>query len=170
MLDLSKAFDTVNHSILINKLEKYGVRGNTNKLMNSYLSNRKQIVNTNNCNNAYSGELNLLCGVPQRSIFGPLLFSLYITDLPKASKFMTRLFADGTALILSDSNIYSLNERLNSEFAKIEQWLISNKLSLDLSKTKFLLISADKPIKPEKFNISIRGCNIERCQSIEYLQ
>ena len=60
MLDLSKAFDTVNHSILKNKLEKYGVRGNTNELMKSYLISRKQIENTNN---AYSGELNLLCGI-----------------------------------------------------------------------------------------------------------
>ena len=135
--------------------------------MKSYLSNRKQIVNTNN---AYSGELNLLCGVPQGSILGPLLFSLYINDLPKASMFMTRLFADDTALILSDSNTSSLNERVNSEFAKIEQWLISDKLSLNLSKTKFLLISpSHKPIKPDKFHISIRGCNIERCQSIKYL-
>ena len=82
---------------------------------------------------------------------------------------MTRLFADDTALILSDSNISSLNERVNFEFAKIEQWLISNKLSLNLSKTKFLLISpSHKPIKPDKFHISIRGCNIERCQSIKY--
>ena len=123
-----------------------------------------------NTNNAYSGELNLLCGVPQGSILGPLLFSLYINDLPKASRFMTRLVADDTALILPDSNISSLNERVNSEFAKIEQWLISNKLSLNLSKTKFLLISpSHKPIKPDKFHISIRGCNIERCQSIKYL-
>ena len=163
MLDLSKAFDTVNHSIRINKLEKYGVGGNTNKLMKSYLGNRKQIVNTNN---AYSGEINLLCGVPQGSILGPLLFSLwaYINDLPKASRFVTRLFADDTALILSDSNISSLNERVNSEFAKIEQLLISNKLSLNLFKTKFLQISpSHKPVKSNKFHISIRGCNIERC-------
>ena len=108
MLDLSKAFDTVNHSIPINKLEKYGVRGNTNKLMKSYLSNCTQILNTNN---AYSGELNLLCGLPQGSILGSLLFFRYINNLPKASKFMTRLFADDTALILSDSNINSLNEQ-----------------------------------------------------------
>ena len=68
---------------------------------------------------------------------------------------MTRLFADDTALISSDSNIYSLNEQVNSEFAKIEQWLILNKSSLNLSKTKFLLTSpSHKPIKPDYFHIS----------------
>ena len=138
MLDLSKAFDAVNRSILINKLDMYGVLENTNKLMKSYFSNCKQIVNSNN---AYSGELNLLCGISQGSILGPLLFSLCINALPKASRFMTRLFADDTALILSDSNINSLSKQVNYEFAKIQQWLISNKLSLNYSKTKFLLIS-----------------------------
>ena len=123
-----------------------------------------------NSNNAYSGELNLLCGISQGSILGPLLFSLYINALPKASRFMTRLFADDTALILSDSNINSLSKQVNCEFAKIQQWLISNKLSLNYSKTKFLLISpSHKPIKPDKFYISLKGCNIERCQSIKYL-
>ena len=82
-----------------------------------------------NFNNAYSGKLNLLCCVPQGSILGPLFFSFYIKDLPKASRFMTRLFADDTTLILSDSNIDSLNEQVNSDFAKIEQWLISNKIA-----------------------------------------
>ena len=90
----------------------------------------------------------------QGSILGPLLFPLYINDLPKASRFMTKLFADDTALILSDSDINSLNEQVNSEFAKIEQWLISNNLSLNLSKTKFLLISpSHKPIKPDNFTL-----------------
>ena len=100
LLDLSKAFDTVNHKILLNKLEKYGIRGNSLTLIRNYLTNRKQTVHINN---TYSLQQTLTSGVPQGSILGPLLFSIYINDLPKASKFETRLYADDTALMLSEN-------------------------------------------------------------------
>ena len=119
MLDLSKAFDTVNHKILLSKLEKYGVRGNSLKLINDYLTNRKQVVHVNN---TYSDQQSIVCGVPQGSTSGPLLFSIYINDLPNASKFETRLFADDTALFLSNDDLKTLNKDVNYELLNIEAW------------------------------------------------
>ena len=135
--DLSKAFDTVSHQIVLNKLQKYGIRGNFLRLLNDYLTNRKQVVYINN---THSRQQNVSCGVSQGSVLEPLLFTIYINDLQKISKFETRLFADDTALILSDKNMKSFNVKVNSELIKIEQWLNANKLSLNYSKTKFMLI------------------------------
>ena len=96
--------------------------------------------------------------MPQGSVLGPLLFTIYINDLPKISKFETRLFADDTALIFSDKNVKSLNVKVNSELIKVEHWLNANKLSLNYSKTKYLFI---KPFAEnsytDEFSVSIRG-------------
>ena len=94
------------------------------QLLNDYLTNHEQVVYTNN---TYSRQQDVSCGVPQGSVLGPLLFTIYIIDLPKVSKFETRLFADDTALILSDKNVKSLNVKVNSELIKEEQWLNANK-------------------------------------------
>ena len=117
MLNLSKAFDTVNHDILLNKLEKYGIRNNSLHLITNYLTNRKQIVYIIN---SYSTPQTVIRGVPQDSILGPLLFSIYINGLPKASHFETRLYADDTALILSEKELDTLNENVNKELLKVE--------------------------------------------------
>ena len=101
------------------------------------MTNRKQVVYVNN---TYSRQQDVSCGVPQGSVLESLLFNIYINDLPKISKFETRLFADDTALILSDKNMKSLNVTVNSELIKVEQWLNANNLSLNYSKTKYLLI------------------------------
>ena len=97
-LDLSKAFDTVNHEILLCKLQKYGVRGVTSDVFHSYLSNRCQFTKFGETE---SSRINITCGVPQGSILGPLLFLLYINDLPQASAFQTVLFADDTCFFLN---------------------------------------------------------------------
>ena len=99
-LDLSKAFDTVNHTILLWKLYHYfGIRGTALHLIESYLSNRYQYTNVRG---HYSNKLKITTGVPQGSCLGPLLFLLYINDLPLASEFDTTLYADDTALMLPD--------------------------------------------------------------------
>ena len=167
LLDLSKAFDTVDHQILLIKLEKYGIRGNTLKLIHNYLINRKQTVNINN---TFSDLKTIKCGVPQGSILGPLLFSIYVNDLPKASNFDTRLFADDTALLLTDSNLTTLNKKVNSEFSKIENWLNANKLSLNYSKTKYLLYTPkSKDSQLYDFTVKTKGIKLERCKTAKYL-
>ena len=112
-LDLSKAFDTVNHNILVNKLENYfGFRGRALELMKSYLTNRFQYTEIGN---SKSKLLPIECGVPQGSLLGPLLFILYMNDLPLASKFSATLYADDTYLALSDKNLTQFETRVNDQ-------------------------------------------------------
>ena len=111
--DLRKAFDTVSHCILLSKLKKLGVRNVELQWFKNYLSNRKQLVHVNGEN---SSLLDILIGVPQGSILGPLLFLIYINDLPNCSSLLALLFADDTTLYLSDSNLNNLIERVNCEF------------------------------------------------------
>ena len=107
------------------------MRGNSLKLINDYLTNRKQVVYVNN---TYLDQQSIVCWVPQGSTLGPLLFSIYINNLPNASKFKMRLFADDTALFLSNDNLKTLNKDVNYELLNIEAWLNANKLSLNYSK------------------------------------
>ena len=135
MVDFAKAFDTISIDILLKKLEVYKI---PSPWFRSYLEDRFQFVQVGN---SMSVEELITCGVPQGSILGPLLFLIYINDLPNCSSFLSLLFADDTTLTLSDNSIESLFLRANIELKKFEQWCFCNRLSLAPTKTRFILFS-----------------------------
>lgn len=132
-LDLSKAFDTVNHKILIYKLQRLGIRGLAGNWFYSYLNGRKQFVEINSVK---SNLVDIKHGVPQGSILGPILFLLYINDLPlNLPQARTVLFADDTNIIFNDSNKSNLETKIIDTSARLEQWLTANNLNLNVNKT-----------------------------------
>ena len=164
-VDLSKAFDTINHNLLLNKLEHYGVRGIAHQFLTSYLKNRFQYVSYNNVK---SELLEITCGVPQGSILGPLLFILYVNDIGNISSFLKFvLFADDTNIFASDSDIEILSNRINSELSKLNTWFKANKLSLNVKKTNFMLFT--NRLRKSNINISINNTAINMVQSTKFL-
>ena len=164
-LDFSKAFDTVNHNILLKKLEHYGIRGLALSWFKSYLTERKQVVIANG---ETSSEQEIRCGVPQGSVLGPLLFLLYINDIYNSSKELDfRLFADDTSILFADKNLDVIERLVNSQLEKVSEWLLANGLSLNVSKSNFLVIS---PKKVEKtINISINNEKLRQENYTKYL-
>ena len=145
-IDLKKAFDTIDHSILLKKLEIYGIRGATNDWFRSYLTGRNQIVSVKGC---ASGKLTSTCGVPQGSILGPILFIVYINDMCNISEICKYiLFADDTNIFCSHANAQQLQENMNAELLKLKQWFQTNKLSLNITKTNYMLVGNKKIENP----------------------
>ena len=135
-LDLSKAFDTLDHQILFTKLEHYGIRDVALQWIKSYFSCRQQFVQINQ---TCSSMQTVKCGVPQGSILGPWFFILYINDLPKASKLTGRLlFPDDKSILFSHSNPNYLENVLNNELLNIDVWLRWNSSQL-ISKRQIML-------------------------------
>ncbi len=168
-LDLQKAFDTVSHDILLTKLFHYGVRGAPLNLLTSYLTDRKQFTVVDGVK---SDLESVLWGVPQGSVLGPLLFILYINDLPKSCKIDSWLFADDTALAESSETFSELNSKMNAEINKVHDWLIANKLSVHYAKkTQFILFipKAKSKEKPDNFLLKMGEHIIEQTTSYKYL-
>lgn len=164
-IDLKKAFDTLNHEILLKKLEMYGIRGIALQWMKNYLSKRTQFVKIGEKS---SSCLEISCGVPQGSILGPKLFNLYINDLFKASKTLKMvLFADDTNLFYSNENYGELIRTINVELVRVKSWMDKNKLSLNLNKTKAMFFGKYKANSNIKLNID--GVEIEKVSEYKFL-
>lgn len=166
-LDLSKAFDTVNHSILLKKLNFYGLRGKCHDWIRNYLTNRKQIVKYNNIK---SDEMTITCGVPQGSILGPLLFLIYINDLPNSSnKLSSIIFADDTNLFYSGKEIVQIQNQINEELKNVQEWLKLNQLTLNIKKSNFIIFKSNRKKNSIELKIKINDENIMRKQQTKFL-
>ena len=168
LIDLSKAFDTVDHAILLRKLELYGITDRNYGWIKNYLSNCLQYIQVDE---NYRTEY--CVGVPQGSILGPLLFLLYVNDLKNASSVLDpMMFADDTNLFYTHSNIQKLFSTINEELASINQWFTSKKLSLNAKKTKYSCFH--KPSKKDYIplmlpKLTISNHVIERQEFIKFL-
>ena len=157
MLDLRKAFDTINHYRLLEKLSQGGVRGIVNKWFQSYLRNRKQAVFVND---KWFNFEPINCGVPQGSILGTLLFIIYINDFPKCCPNVTTyLFADDANLIYSKKK--SLTSCLDKKLMNVPSWMSLNKLALNIPKTQMLQFNHPS-------NVRFMGLNLANDESAEY--
>ena len=166
LIDFKKAFDTVDHQILLSKLELYGIKGQALTLLQSYLTNRNQKCQMKK---SFSSERLIKCGVPQGSILGPF-FLLYINDLPHClNKTKLRLFADDTNLTASANSMTDLEAAVNSDLENLRKWLIANKLSLNEAKTEFMLIGSKlmiKNISNSHPNVFIENKQVHECKTL----
>ena len=165
-IDFRKAFDTVNHEILLDKLYFYGIRGVAHDWFRSYLSNRQQCVEYNNVT---SNVLNMKCGVPKGSNLGPLLFLLYINDLAYvSSEFFSILFADDSNFFCTGSNLNEVITVVNRELYLVVEWLNCNKMSLNIEKTHFMIFKPKRKILDGNSDVLINGCKINEVKSTKF--
>ena len=164
-VDLEKAFDTVSHSILLSKLNHYGIRGVVNDWFSSYLSDRFQTVNING---ETSDQLQITCGVPQGSILGPLLFLIYINDMNSAFKHaLVYHFEDDTNLLYSDRNPKRLKKIMENELKLLYFWLCANRLSLNVSKTEFIIFRPPRKTLNTRILLKLNGITIHESNKIK---
>ena len=163
-LDIKKAFDAVDHQLLLTKLYRYGFRGKFYELLKSFLSERYQLVMIQG---VFSELQKVVCGVPQGSVLGPQFFKIFINDIPLISKFDTHIFADDTCLSITNTNPNLLEKIVITELGKISTWFKTNKLCLNYTKTWYM-ITTNKKIN-YNFNIKIDNHPILEAQEVKYL-
>ena len=168
-LDLRKAFDTVNHDILLKKLGLYGFDDLALRWFSSYLSDRHQVV----CiGDELSDPLLVTCGVPQGSILGPLLFIMYINDLVSCSSSCSvNMFADDTIFYIAHHELSTVKQQLQRDLCNISSWLCSNKLSLHIGKTHTILLGSQRKINQLSSNLTLelQGEKVNQTNSVKYL-
>lgn len=166
-LDFTKAFDTINHNILFSKLQSYGVTGPTLTFLQNYLLDREYVVYTNG---AFSDAKIINQGVPQGSILGPLLFLLYINDLPNClNSCHCILYADDTTIISSDKSIAGLTDKLNNELQNILNWCRNNYLDIHPGKTKYMIFKSSQRQINSLPPLTLGPNLIAVCNSVSFL-
>jgi hypothetical protein len=173
-IDLSKAFDTLDHSILLSKLQHYGISNTELNWFSSYLNNRKQYVELQG---ETSDMSQIKTGVPQGSILGPFLFLIYINDLYLASNFVSIMFADDTTLLSTfcnfqtniNQNVSVLSKNINLELSKVYDWLCVNKLSLNIQKTKAMIFSFKQSSILRMPKLMIENTEVEVIENFKFL-
>ena len=167
-IDLAKAFDTVKHEILISKLKYYGVCDESLPWFENYFSRRKQLV----CIDSQSSEeLEITSGVHQGSILDPLLFIVYVNDLPRSLKHCSvNMYADDTAIYLGSQTVDTLNIYLNQDLERLAEWLEDNNLVLNVAKTKSLLFTSQRHKERDcKLSLILLGRKISCVTTFKYL-
>ena len=169
LIDLQKAFDTIDHEILLQKLEAINFSESTIKWFKSYLSERIFLVNIENKLSDF-GEIS--CGVPQGSILGPLLFLIYVNDMPQAVTSTLLLYADGSCILYQHKDVVQIEKQLNEDFENLYDWFVDNKLSIHFGedKTKFILFASKRRAKNiRQLNIKYKDINIKQHSEVTYL-
>jgi len=171
--DLQKAFNTVKHNLLLDKLQYYGIKGKAKTLLESYLRGRYQrvqITNESSNINTISNWTTITQGVPQGSILGPLLFLIYINDLPKAVEptAIPIMFADDTSLFIKSLNTSQLPSGLNTAICKINKWFQDNLITLNLNKVYFIQF-INKSIDNPDIQIKLKNKQIEPVKKTKFL-
>ena len=172
IIDLKKAFDTVDHDILLKNMQRYGVSGIGHAWFTSYLQGRRQLCKVNGVS---SRTEEIHCGVPQGSCLGPLLFIFYINDLPLfLENCQVAMYADDTSISFSARSVNDLNVTLNKELDPLREWLQGKKLSINVLKTQGMVIGSRPNLKKISTNLvetpsfSISGSEVEMVDKIKY--
>ena len=165
-LDLQKAFDTIDHHVLLYKMYRIGIRGVVYKWFQDYLYDRKQFVTVKNMN---SDICTLTCGVPQGSVLGPLLFLLYVNDIANSvPDTPVKLYADDTNLFIYDKSLQNLVKHAEVCLSKLVRWFTANKLTLSIDKTCYSVFGVTNSVK-NNVKLNIDCTEVLQVESTKYL-